>query len=147
MRLGLQDLLSDRFQFRGHRETRQRSVYELLVATRRSKLTSTSDDEGGRKGRVVIGNGLLRGEAAPVALLAQTLSRQMGAVVLDRTGLAGKFDFELRWSPDAPDGSAATADGPTVFTAVQEQLGLKLESAKGPVEVLVVDHIERPSPN
>jgi uncharacterized protein (TIGR03435 family) len=69
--------------------------------------------------------------------------------VLDRTGLSGNYDFSLRWTPESLDGGTPSpeASGPSIFTALQEQLGLKLESATGPVQTLVVDHIERPSEN
>jgi uncharacterized protein (TIGR03435 family) len=89
------------------------------------------------------------------------LSQQLRKTVIDKTGLTGKYDFELNWTPDdglvpmfhGADGSPQKADpapdasGPTIFTALQEQLGLKLQSAKGPVETLVIDHVEMPSEN
>jgi len=82
------------------------------------------------------------------------LSRQMGRTILDRTGLTGNYDFTLRWSPDngATTSPNATDDSqsdslPSIFTAVQEQLGLKLESTKAPADVLVVDHLEHPAQN
>ena len=75
--------------------------------------------------------------------LAQSLSPVVGRVVLDRTGLTGKFDFQLKWAQDP----TADTTGPSIFTALQEQLGLKLESTRGPVEVLVIDRVERPSPD
>ena len=73
-----------------------------------------------------------------------------GRSVVDRTGLAGAYDFTLTWGPERPDASGAgpgTTDAPSLFTAVQEQLGLKLISTKAPVEVIVIDHIEQPSEN
>jgi uncharacterized protein (TIGR03435 family) len=91
-------------------------------------------------------------------MLAQVVQRP----VVDRTGLAGGYDFDLRWTPDTlparPPGTPADQpfrmngveidpNGPSIFTAIQEQLGLKLESTRGPVDVLVVDHIERPTPD
>jgi uncharacterized protein (TIGR03435 family) len=85
--------------------------------------------------------------------LTQVLSRELGRIVVDKTGLDGKYDLKLNWSPDnEPEayGSAtsnASAPGPSIFTALQEQLGLKLESTKGPVKMLVIDHIEQPSEN
>jgi uncharacterized protein (TIGR03435 family) len=109
-----------------------------------------------------------------VSFLAETLSRQLGRVVLDRTGLKGNYDFDLKWTPDpsqgrgmgmggppmgpggpgGPEGPGGPGmppppdpNGPTIFTAIQEQLGLKLESQKGPVDVIVIDHIEKPSEN
>jgi uncharacterized protein (TIGR03435 family) len=77
--------------------------------------------------------------------LAYSLSGEVGRIVLDETGLKGKYDFTLKWTPDEERGAADA--GPSIFTAVQEQLGLKLESTTGPIDTIVVDHIERPSPN
>jgi uncharacterized protein (TIGR03435 family) len=98
-----------------------------------------------------------------MASLAIILSKQLGRTVLDQTGLKGKYDIPLQWTPDespaamfdGPPGAKPAANntaspefsGPSIFTALQEQLGLKLESTKGPVEIIVVDHIERPSEN
>lgn len=95
--------------------------------------------------------------------LVQQLARQVGRTVLDQTGLKGKYDFTLKWTPDpgstgmmpnsapgagpGPDSALPDNSGPSIFAAVQEQLGLKLESTKGPVEIIVIDHVERPSEN
>jgi uncharacterized protein (TIGR03435 family) len=82
--------------------------------------------------------------------LASTLSQQgLGRVVLDSTGLTGRYDLKLTWASEgvAPDAASADASGPSIFTAVSEQLGLKLEAQKGPVAVLIVDHVEMPSAN
>jgi uncharacterized protein (TIGR03435 family) len=95
--------------------------------------------------------------------LARTLTGQLGSTVIDKTGLTGKYDFTLQWTPDVSQaplmagagpgaqgpGAAAPADssGPSIFTALEEQLGLKLESQKGPVDILVIDHVEEPSEN
>ena len=93
--------------------------------------------------------GRLTGRAAPMAALADRLSGpifQLGRPVLDRTGLTGVYDFMLEWMPDSIAGADTSA--PSLFTAVQEQLGLRLEAQKGPVEILVVDSMERtPAPN
>jgi uncharacterized protein (TIGR03435 family) len=75
-----------------------------------------------------------------MAMLARTLSRMLRYQVADSTGLAGEYDFTLQWTPDA---AGADEPGPSIFAALQEQLGLKLESRKGPVEVLMIDHVER----
>ena len=86
--------------------------------------------------------------------LTQVSSRELGRFVIDKTGLEGKYDLTLTWSPDNrlaamadPSNENAAPVGPSIFTAVQEQLGLKLESTKAPVETLVIDHIEQPSEN
>ena len=89
----------------------------------------------------------------PVSLLVQMLSGQVGKPVIDRTGLNGNYDVELRFAlgsagPPRPDGQAALPDdAPSIFTAVQEQLGLKLVPGEAPVDTLVIDHIERPDPD
>jgi uncharacterized protein (TIGR03435 family) len=95
--------------------------------------------------------------------LARLLTTQLGRTVVDKTGLTSNYDFKLQWTPDesqgamfkgpepGPQGPTSTSSpdssGPSIFTAIQEQLGLKLESQKGPVEILVIDHAERPSEN
>jgi uncharacterized protein (TIGR03435 family) len=83
--------------------------------------------------------------------LTQELSRELGRGIIDKTEIKGRYDLTLKWTPDAgaaTDSAASSADsGPSIFTAVQEQLGLKLEPAKAPVQVLVIDHAEMPSQN
>ena len=81
-----------------------------------------------------------------MAFLASTLSSTLGRRVIDRTSLTGPYKFSLKWTPDDRPASADNS-GPSLFTAIQEQLGLKLESTKGPVEILVIDHAEKPSEN
>ena len=103
------------------------------------------------------GRGDLTGTAAPVPLLVNFLSQQLGQSVVDKTGLTGRYDFTLKWTPDpgtaagprAGDDTAPPPDtsGPSIFTAVQTDLGLKLQSAKGPVEMLVIDSVEKPDAN
>jgi uncharacterized protein (TIGR03435 family) len=89
-----------------------------------------------------------------MATIVKLLSQQLGRTVLDKTGLTGDYDVKLQWTPDSgpasmmgPDSKATPDSGPSIFTAIQEQLGLKLESQKGPVEVLVIDRVARPSEN
>ena len=101
--------------------------------------------------------GLIAGQAIPVAYLAHELTQQLGRMVVDKTGLTGKYDFTLKWTPDVTQGPTESQQGTgntpstdssvSIFTAIQEQLGLKLESQKAPVEVLVIDHVEKPSEN
>ena len=151
MRPKLQALLADRFKLTLHRETREESVYALVVGKGGAKFQQANGNFGGLR----IGKSQLTGSGATVEMLATALANQLGRPVLDRTGLKGQFDFKLEWAPDAAQASPPGVDaptpagtsGPSVFTAVQEQLGLKLESSKGPVEMLVIDHVERPSEN
>jgi uncharacterized protein (TIGR03435 family) len=104
--------------------------------------------------------GNLSGGGSPLSQFASTLSMFAGRIVLDRTGLTGTFDIDLSWTPDqmpqrppgaadAPliNGAPIDPNGPSLFTAVQEQLGLKLDSQKSPVGVLVIDHVEPPTPD
>ena len=105
------------------------------------------------------GRGKLTGNSAAISVFADVLCMQpdlLGRTVIDETGLTGKYNFTLQWTPDmaAPSDDPGTAtappldlSGPSLFSALQEQLGLKLESTKGPSEFLVVDHVERPSEN
>jgi uncharacterized protein (TIGR03435 family) len=104
-----------------------------------------------------IGPGTMAGGGFPLSQLAQTLSQFVQRVVVDRTGLAGNYDLDLTWTPDqmpqgspppgAPALSPVDPNGPSIFTALQEQLGLKLDAQRGPVDVLVIDKIDRPTPD
>ena len=110
--------------------------------------------------------GQLDGQGISLQFVVQNLSQQLGRTVLDQTGLKGNYDFNLKWTPDpgaggmmggppggGPPGGGPGPDappppdpnGPSIFTALQEQLGLKLESTKGPVEIIVIEHVEKPS--
>ena len=84
---------------------------------------------------------------APISALANQLSSVERRSVIDKTGLTGSYDIDLKWTPDDAPAGADADTGPSIFTALQEQLGLKLEAAKGPVETLVVDHAELPAEN
>jgi len=79
--------------------------------------------------------------------LVFVLAQQLGHPVVDETGLQGPFDMELRWTPETARQPLPDNAPPSIFTALREQMGLKLETRKGPVQVLVVDHVERPSEN
>jgi uncharacterized protein (TIGR03435 family) len=143
----LQALLADRFQLKVHRETRETPVYELVVGKGGSKLKQTSADAKGRN-FVNANSAGMHMEAANRTMeqLARQLSVTAGRPVIDKTGLVGYYAYMLDWAsaiqPPPPD-----SDTPSIFTAVQEQLGLKLESAKAPVEMLIVDRAEKPSEN
>jgi uncharacterized protein (TIGR03435 family) len=154
-RLMLQALLADRFKLRVHAEDRELPMYALVVARNGpkfldSKANGTTIDGG--NGRIQV-----QGGDNSVSLLAEQLADSLGRPVNDQTGIKGRYSITLQWAPDddaAPksggtEDNSATLDspGPSLFTAIQEQLGLKLEPRKGPVQVLIVDHIERPSAN
>jgi bla regulator protein BlaR1 len=162
----LRPLLEDRFQLKVHQETKELPVYALVVGKNGPKLHEAKpndtyldgikDPDGvARPGLMRMGPGGLTAQGLPMATIVRLLSQQFGRTVVDKTGLTGNYDIKLQWTPDSgpasmmgPD-SKPTPDtaGPSIFTAIQEQLGLKLESQKGPVEVLVIDSAERPSAN
>ena len=137
----MQALLKDRFNLKVHHVTRQLPVYALIIAKSGSKLKESKTKLGGGSVR----DGQIDYRDADLDTLAYSLSGEVDRIVLDETGLKGKYDLTLKWTPDEERGAADA--GPSIFTAVQEQLGLKLESTTGPVDTIVVDHIERPSPN
>jgi len=147
----LRTLLADRFKLITHHETREMPIYELVIARRDRKLGPSLRPPSDMP-RLQITFGLFKG-TAPIAMLTDgLLASVVQRPVVDRTGLTGRYDIELHWTMDAPTGASETnappappGDAPSIFTAVQEQLGLKLESTKGPVEVLVIDHVERPT--
>jgi len=148
----LQDLLVERFQLKLAQETRELPIYHLVVVKGGSKLKESTIDEDHRS--MQTGRGRIIFKGADMASLAVQLSQQLGRTVLDQTGLTANYDFTLNWTPDTPAGPdgpkdppGADPNGPTLFTALQETLGLKLESAKGPVEVLVIASVEKPVEN
>ena len=156
MKLMFQTLLADRFQLKTHRETKELPVYAVTVGKNGPKLSKA--DPAGKGTQMSMGRGQLKAKKASIEQLAKLLGNQLGRTVLDKTGLAGDFDFELTWTPDVTgplgpkeggvDGPPPVdPGGPSIFTAIQEQLGLKLESQKGPVEILVIDSVERASEN
>jgi uncharacterized protein (TIGR03435 family) len=137
----IQALLAERFKLTLHREKRQLPIYTLVVTKNGPKIHAVEDGPPRTSGVP----GRLDATRITMQKLADLLSRQAGLPVVDSTGLKGVFDFTLTWSPDeaAATPTDAGAAGPSIFTALQEQLGLKLESGKGPVEILVVDHMEK----
>jgi uncharacterized protein (TIGR03435 family) len=137
----VQALLADRFQLKFHRETREQPIYSLVLAKNGPKLQGV---QSAGRGVGIGARGRLNGNGSDMATLASALSGMLGRSVVDRTGLKQFYDFAVTWTPDEEQ---ANAPGPSLFTAIQEQLGLKLESTKGPVEVLVIDHAEKPSEN
>ena len=153
----MQALLADRFKLKAHWETKQASVYALIIAKGGSRLKPTQIEtaDPGIPGSTVKTKGAdiqsrddLHGHEMTVRHIsaigiAALLSAMLRANVQDKTGLTDRYDFTLQYSYQSSDPDSF----PTITTAVQEQLGLKLEPSKGPVPVLVIDHIERPTPN
>jgi uncharacterized protein (TIGR03435 family) len=143
----LQALLADRFQLKVHRETREVPIYALVVGKNGSKMKQSSADAPGNN-FVRAGPGGLHMEATKGTMdkLATQLAVTAGRPVVDKTGLAGYYAFTLDWAAgnSIPDADSNT---PSMFTAVQEQLGLKLEAATGPIEMVIIDRAEKPSGN
>lgn len=144
----LQALLADRCQFKAHSVTKELPVYDLVIAKGGLKMKEAPPDE---KGYMMVSGGSnsrIDAHAFPVKALVNNLPQRVGRMVIDKTGLGDKkFDFALKWTPYDALAADSTADaGPSIFTALEE-LGLKLVSDKAPVNVLVIDHMERPSPN
>jgi uncharacterized protein (TIGR03435 family) len=170
-------LLEDRLQLKFHRDSKEMPIYALTIA-KTGKLHEAEGECGPRPatpppppepgklptapcGGFFVFPGRLSGQKVAIGQLIDTLSRFTNRVVLDKTGLSGKYDINLEYTPDqgqfqAPPGPPPPGmpplppidpNGPSLFTAIQEQLGLKLESQKGPVEIMVIDHVERPSEN
>jgi uncharacterized protein (TIGR03435 family) len=135
LRVMLQSLLAERFNLKMHSEIRQLPIYSLLVAKNGSRLQTASEPGG-----ISSGPTLLRG-TMDTAAIAHALTSTLGRTVIDNTGLNGSYKLDLKWAPDNQP------DGPSIFTVIQEQLGLKLESAKGPVQVFVIDSATPPTEN
>jgi uncharacterized protein (TIGR03435 family) len=141
----LQSLLADRFQLRVHYESRIQPIYELVLAKGGFKLKPLPADHerGGMSGRP--GEMILHGMSIADLARSLSMSNEAGRAVVDKTGLTGNYEIDLKWTPDDQQGTPDA--GSTLFTALEEQLGLKLEPAKGPVDTLVIDHVEKPSEN
>lgn len=142
----MQTLLAERFKLTLHRETRQLPMYSLVISKNGLKIHPVEDGQS----RTSSGPGRLEATKITMQKLADLLAHSVGFPVIDSTGVQGVFDFTLQWSPDEAartaitDGNeAAGTAGPSIFTALQEQLGLRLASEKAPVEILIVDHIEK----
>jgi uncharacterized protein (TIGR03435 family) len=158
----LQSLLAARFRLQIHNSSKEGAVYALVIAKNGSKLRAAKGKKPNDRG-MTMRPGQLEGQGVPISFLAEALSRQLSRIVVDNTGLAEIYDFTLKWTPDerpsqmfknagagnedAANASPSGVSGPSVFTAIQEQLGLKLRSEKAPVDVLVIDHVEKPSEN
>jgi len=161
-----QSVLADRFKLALHRETKELPVYSLIAAKNGPKIHAV--DEGDCPEVPTPENpcrflrrpqfAQLKGEKAPMGALVLMLSVMTGKTVVDKTGLKGSFSYTLDWKkyldqlqassgPDVPQIFDPSSVEPAISSALEEQLGLKLESTKGPVEILVIDHVERPTEN
>lgn len=150
-------LLAERFQLAFHRDKRELAVYAIVVAKGGQKLTTSTGDPNGGGSLFFRGLGQLPGRNVTVADLAGVMqSAVLDRPVIDQTGLQGRWDFTLNWTPDEfqfasfgprPPTPAGDANAPDLFTAFQQQLGLKLESTKAMAEVLVVDKVAKPPDN
>jgi|SRR5579863_3985061 len=150
----LQALLKDRFKLTLRHETKDAPIYELVVAKGGSKI---QEDTASRQRIALTGPGKLVAQKAPLALFAVFLGTLAGHPVVDKTGLPSTYAFTLNWTPAVgegglpgpprPDVAPPDSNGPSLFTALQEQLGLRLQSAKGPVESLVIEGAEKPTEN
>jgi uncharacterized protein (TIGR03435 family) len=158
----LKALLADRFQLRLHRETRELPVYALIAAKNGPRIQAEANgapkgpNSGTRVSRTATGETEITVSGIPLAMFVNLISNQISRTVLDKTGLKGDFDFKLTFAPDAlqqPEGKGTDrslsigTDGPSIFTALQEQLGLKLDPQRGPVEVVVIDEALKASAN
>jgi len=136
----LQSLLEERFHLVCHREMRELPVYELVVAKGGLRMKEVPADPNFKlrmpKGRILANGGT-------TGMLASVLSNQLNRPVTDKTGLTARYAIDLQFAPE----DVPADPHPSLFTALQEQLGLKLEGRKSPSEVLVIDHVEKPSEN
>jgi uncharacterized protein (TIGR03435 family) len=148
----MQSLLAERFKLAIHRESKELPVFALVAAKGGSKLKPAGDPKAD-DGDFTWGRGRIRGMAVTLPEIAEMLSGDLKRTVLDRTGIAGRYDFTLEYAPEIiepavnPNEKTADPNGPSIFTALQEQLGLRLEASKGPVQILVIDHVEKPTEN
>jgi uncharacterized protein (TIGR03435 family) len=162
-RLMLQALLAERFQLLIHHGAKVLPVYALLLAKsgarmRASELNSIPPNTIKGMGGLVkrSRSGVLEVERFDMKDLASLLTWDLGRPVIDRTGLTGRYDFTLDWSPEEHSGSSYdeqrnllpdSPSGPSIFTALREQLGLRVEATKAPMDIVVIDHVEAPSAN
>ncbi|MGA9587857.1 MAG: TIGR03435 family protein [Terracidiphilus sp.] len=144
----LQSLLGERFALKAHLDYRTMPVYELVVAKSGAKLTPTSPATAAKGNNVTTRNGHMTASAISMDVFADDLDYRPetgGRMVLNRTGLSGEYDFKLNWAQDNGDGTTADSSLPGLFTALQEQLGLKLQPGKGSVDVVVIESATKPT--
>jgi uncharacterized protein (TIGR03435 family) len=156
-RLMVQSLLAERFNLKLSHSSKNLPIYALVLAKNGPKLApSSASDQAGFRSH----NSEMTAKAVNMSGFAERLSQIVGRKVIDKTGLDGRYDFTWKWTPERQDPTAGVPGdggarldpvspdfGPSIFSALQEQLGLKLESLKGPVETLVIDSVEKPSAN
>jgi uncharacterized protein (TIGR03435 family) len=155
----IQKLLADRFKLTFHREQKELPVYAIVVGKNGPKLTNSEGDPNGLPGLAFRGLGNLPVRNAKISDFAGVMQAAvLDRPVVDHTGLPGRYDFTLTWTPDSsqfagmgitvptPAADDSTAP-PDLFTAMVQQLGLRMESTKAPVDVLVIDRVEKPSEN
>lgn len=154
----MRQLLADRFKLAFHHDKKELGVYAIVVGKSGVLLTKSEGDPNALPSLIFTSLGVLPARNASMAEFAGVMqSAVLDRPVVDQTGLPGKYDFTLRWTPDesqfggmaarVPAPSANAAAPPGLFTAIQEQLGLRLESTRAPVDVIVIDHVEKPTEN
>jgi uncharacterized protein (TIGR03435 family) len=149
----LKNLLADRFKLKVHSAAKMRPMYDMVVAKGgpKLKLSALVDPKAAKpRSRLDTAPGTFEAERVSMEAVARQLSSTLHVPVVDKTGLTALYDVDLKWSPEdagPSNGDAAADSSPSIFTAVQEQLGLKLTPTKGPTETLVIDHAEKPSVN
>jgi uncharacterized protein (TIGR03435 family) len=169
----LRELLANQYKLVLHHETKELPIYSLVIAKSGPKLQQAKPEDTYLSGikdpngqpmkgahLMRIGPGELTGQALPIAELVRLLSQQLGRTILDKTGLKGEYDFALKWTPEGHssplykgnkggtlENHTLTPDSsePTLFAALQQQLGLRLESQRGPVDIFIIDRVEKPS--
>ena len=155
-RLRLQAFLTERFHLKYHKETREQPVFALVVGKSGPKMKVVPETTGPGDRAFRVTRSSVSGKQVSMDSLAQGLTRPTGRTVMNKTGLKGLFEVNLEWTPDPGQGFGAPPDappaandvpGPSIFSAIQEQLGLKLESEKAAVEQIVIDSIDKPSEN
>ena len=154
----MQSMLADRFKFKSHEDSKEAPAYALVVGKNGPKLKPSEPGTEVRQ-TMRVGHGQLSAKKLTMDRLADQLADNVGRPVVNKTGIPGEYDLELEWTPDPGQGGPFGAPpageapppvdslGPSIFTAVQDKLGLKLEGTKAPVKMIVIDAIEKPSEN
>jgi len=158
-----QAVLEDRLKLKVHFGTKEVPMYQLVIAKGGPKLHEAKPGDTYPNGMKApdgtpisgsgmrMGRGMITGQQIAVSFILNSLKAATGRDVIDKTGLTGKYDIDLHWTPESPavspDSAPLDVAGPSIFTALEEQLGLKLEPTKGDIKTLIIDHIEPPTPN